>query len=154
MAKQVRPGRVLGLFALVLAATLLTSCFVLKQDETFAIGTETTRVNLVVYIDPTHGLNAIRVSDGTTAARNLVLSQTPSSLSLTSTQLALACSLGGAALCGAAYLIPGVLLNWFKDDVRHRSDFGSDLSAADQQKDCFRLRRRRSRRVGSCSRGG
>lgn len=126
-----------NLLVAVLFAVLLSSCFVLKQDETFAVGTEASRLNLVVFVSPTHGLNTIRVADGTSAARNVVLTQTPSTLSLSTTQLALACTFGGAALCVAAHLIPGVLLNWFKDDLRHRSDFGGDLSAADVQRDCF-----------------
>ncbi|MCA8972845.1 MAG: hypothetical protein KDB21_13345 [Acidimicrobiales bacterium] len=120
-----------------LLVALLSSCFVLKQTETFAIGTESTRLNLVVFVSPSNILDQVRVKDGTAAARKLVLAAAPDSLSLTSTQLALACAVGGAALCAAAHLVPGVLLSWFKSDVRNRSDFGSDLKSAAAQKDCF-----------------
>lgn len=123
--------------AVLLSMMVLSGCFVLKQGETFAIGTETNRLNLVVFVGPTAVLDQVRANDGTTAARNLVLDQSPKTLSLSTTQLALACALGGASLCVAAYLIPGVLLSRFKSDVRNRSDFGGDLAAAARQDDCF-----------------
>jgi hypothetical protein len=122
--------------ALVLAV-VLSSCFVLKQGETFAIGTETNRLNLVVYASATSVLDQVRAKDGTRAARDVVLAAAPDDLSLTTAQLAVACAVGGAGLCAASHLVPGILLSWFKSDVRNRSDFGSDLAAAARQKDCF-----------------
>ena len=89
--------RTAGVVALCL---VLSSCFVLKQNETFAIGTETNRLNLVIFVDWTGVLDEYRVQNGSTKTRNLVLEQTPQSISLSAGQKALACTLSAAA-CAA-----------------------------------------------------
>jgi hypothetical protein len=125
-----------GPIAAAVVALLLSSCITLVQDDTFAIGTEGHRANLVIYVDPTHVLDQVRQGYGTTAARNLVLQQTPSSLRLPGAVLSLLCA-ANPALCVAGTYVPDLVLSWFRSDVRNRSDFGTNLASAASQQDCF-----------------
>lgn len=119
-----------------LASMLASSCIVLVQDETFAIGTESHRANLVIYVDPTSILDQVRQQHGTTVARDLVLAQAPGSIRLPSTVMAMLCA-ANPALCVAGSYVPNLVLSWFRSDVRNRSDFGTNLASAADQGDCF-----------------
>lgn len=122
--------------AVALAALVLSSCLVLKQDQSFAIGTEAHRANLVVYVTQSTYLDHVRTLEGTTVARNTLLAATPTSISLPPAVMTVLCS-ANPALCVAGDYVPDLVLSWFRSDVRNRSDFANDLSSAARQQDCF-----------------
>jgi hypothetical protein len=124
--------------AVLLAAfvAVTSSCIVLVQDDTFAIGTESYRANLVVYVETTSVLDWVRREHGTQVARDLVLSQTPPSLHLPGPVMAVLCG-ANPALCVAGDYVPDLVLSWFRSDVRNRSDFGTNLSSAASQGKCL-----------------
>lgn len=122
------------LLAVLVAVT--SSCIVLVQDDTFAIGTESHRANLVVYVETTEVLDTIRREHGTQLARDLVLSQAPPTLRLPGPVMAVLCG-ANPALCVAGDYVPDLVLSWFRSDVRNRGDFGTNLASAAAQNDCF-----------------
>jgi hypothetical protein len=126
------------LVAVLLAAfvAVTSSCIVLVQDDTFAIGTESYRANLVLYVETTDVLDVVRREYGTQVARDLVLSQAPPSLHLPGPVMAVLCG-ANPALCVAGDYVPDLVLSWFRSDVRNRSDFGTNLSSAAGQNKCF-----------------
>ena len=134
--------RTVGTRRLVTAALLAvfmaftSSCIVLVQDDTFAIGTESYRANLVVYVHTTEVLDLVRREYGTQAARDLVLSQTPPAITLPAPVVVVLCA-ANTALCVAGDYVPNLVLSWFRSDVRNRSDFGTNLSSAAGQHKCF-----------------
>ncbi|HET8930989.1 MAG TPA: hypothetical protein VFN21_10055 [Acidimicrobiales bacterium] len=91
-------------------------------------------MNLVIYKSYTKIADDYRKDNGTTKTRNLVLAAAPDSFSLSTKQKAIICAggyaaanaLGGAAACAASFYLPSLVLNWFKSDVRNRSDFGGE----------------------------
>lgn len=128
------PGRRLA--AAVVAALVSASCIVLVQNETFAVGTETNRANLVIYVDTTAVLEVVRVNAGTQKARDVVLARTPQHLHLPNKVMTLLC-LVNTVLCAAGDRVPDIVLSWFRSDVRNRGDFGGNLADAARQGDCF-----------------
>ena len=121
---------------LAVLVVISSSCIVLVQDDTFAIGTESYRANLVIYVETTDVLDVVRREYGTQVARDLVLSQAPPSLSLPGPVMAVLCS-ANPALCVAGDYVPDLVPSWFRSDVRNRSDFGTNLSSAAGQDECF-----------------
>lgn len=121
----------------LIAAMLLSGCFVLVQNETFAIGTETNRANLVVYRDPSRFIevNVIHTS-GVTNARNVVIDHTPDRIDVPHSVRALACAMG-ATSCVAVHLFPSVVRSQWVSDVRGRGDFHGAMYEAASGGRCF-----------------
>ncbi len=122
--------------ALLLTVALASGCFRLVERETFAIGAETNRVNLVVHTKASKALYDIARMHGTATARSIVVSQTPPTVSISRLQKATLCGFS-VALCLSADQIGRTLVSWFKSDIRHRSDFWEALSSAGRSGRCF-----------------
>lgn len=120
----------------IVAAVLLAGCLVLIQNNTFAIGTESNRANLVLHVGTTNVVHFIIDDQSVSAARNAVLAATPSSLSIPTAVRVIACSLGVAG-CVAQWLLPDLVMSWWKDDVRNRGDFAEAVDDAVASDDCF-----------------
>ena len=123
--------------AAVTAALLLSGCFVLTQNQTFAVGTESNRANLVIYEGVSEVIDNVAIHNGSVAiARQLVLDRTPSSFSIPTSVRVMACSLGVAG-CVAQATLPGLVMSWWRSDVRNRGDFHEAVHQARVENKCF-----------------
>jgi hypothetical protein len=131
-----RGRRLLALAMVVVASLLLSSCLVLHQGDGFAIGTETTRVNLVLFRNVTVLEDAVVHASGTSEARRQILAATPSSIHLSGSVMATICAVAGL-LCLAAPTAARIVLSWWRSDVRNRSDFHEALHEGRAEDKCF-----------------
>ncbi len=137
-SKPPAPGRShVRLVALTLIMALLTTgCFSMRQGETFAVGTERNRANVVIFTKPSKFLAAYGQKHGSRSARKLILSQTPNKVRITAKQRAAICVIS-VALCLSADLIGRRIISWFKSDIRNRADFWPPLHHAGKANRCF-----------------
>lgn len=134
---QSRPStRKLATIAVALAVSLvLSSCVLFRQGNEFAVGAESNRVNLVVFRAPSAALDHFSHTDGTTAARNLLIDVTPSHISISGVYGRI-CALN-PPLCVGAVLLARQVVSWWRSDVRNRGDFHEALHEAKAENKCF-----------------
>lgn len=131
---HLRPRTVL---VIALASTmLLAACFTLKKGETYAIGFERNRANLVVYTDATKVIYTIARDQGSATARRFLLDQAPSSIPISRAERLAICAVS-IPLCLGADALGRVLLSWFRHDIRSRGDFWEAVSQAMHGRRCF-----------------
>lgn len=122
--------------ALAVCTSLLAGCFVLTEGSNYGIGFETNRGNVVIYKKATDYLYAKGKKEGSSASRKILADAVPSALPISTRQRALICAIS-VALCLSSDQIGRTLVSWFKNDVRHRSDFWEALSYAGRNDRCF-----------------
>lgn len=123
---------------LVIVAVVATGCFTLIDNKNHGVGTETNRVNLVVYRKATNFLDDQVHRTSVSATRQLLVDVSPDKIRITTTQKALVCTLIGGLVCLLTLdELMDVVLSWFKDDVRNRSDFHEALHEAKDEAKCF-----------------
>jgi hypothetical protein len=146
--------------AALLAILLLGGCFRLVEHDTYAIGFETNRANLVIHAQHTRALRDLARRDGPKAARNVILAVTPKAFPISTRQRLLLCTIS-TALCLSAPQLGATVTRWFRSDIAHRRDFPEALSHAGGRGRCFAwtfLPRRNLTHKGlgtaGCARGG
>jgi hypothetical protein len=146
--------------AALLAILLLGGCFRLVEHDTYAVGFESNRANLVIHANHTRLLHDLARRDGAKAARNVILAVTPKAFPISTRQRLLLCTIS-TALCLSAPQIGATMMRWFRSDIGHRRDFGEALSQAGGSRRCFAwtfLPRRNLTHKGlgtsGCARGG
>ena len=122
--------------SLLLSLGLLTGCFTLVDGRNYAIGTETTRANVVVHTVATKFLYGRGVAKGAGESRTILLAAIPDKIAI-SKPLRLAICGVSVALCLSADQIGRTLVSWFKSDIRTRGDFWESLRSAGRDGRCF-----------------
>lgn len=130
-------GRAFAALAIALTgALLLSGCFVLRQDQEFAIGTESNRANLVIHRTYSASLDRDLIhGHGVQVARDVVLAASPSSFSLSGVYGRI-CWLN-PALCIGVYALAHTVMSWWRSDVRGRGDFHEAMHEARVENKCF-----------------
>jgi hypothetical protein len=120
----------------VVCVLVLAGCFRLVEHKTYAIGFETNRANLVIHTTPTQVLHQVGRRAGQHEARKLILAATPATLTISTRQRLLLCTVS-TGLCLTAPQVGRLLVSWFRSDITRRSDFWEALSQAGRRQRCF-----------------
>lgn len=130
--------RIQLIVVVVVIALTATGCFTLIDNKNHGVGTETNRVNVVVYRKATNFLDDQVHRTSVSATRQLLVDVSPDKIRISTAQKVLVCSLIGGLVCLLTLdELMDVVLSWFKDDVRNRSDFHEALHQAKGEAKCF-----------------
>lgn len=137
LAGSARPWRRIGLITTAVLLTFaMSGCFRLVNTQTYAVGLETNRANLVIHTNSTRVLYELGKGGGVGVSRDILLGQVPSKIPITTKQRAVICA-ASAALCMSADQIGRTIVSWFKSDLRNRGDYWESLSYAGRNGRCF-----------------